>query len=186
MFDRRSTKHSFCPDEPLHYWIDYKMDTEKDWKRAQPVFSHSPIKNFKLLYDPSVKQMVLHVTDPKSTPGKYTVIFSPNEFIDWIRFPLIVCAVNEPQYLFDPPGYSLKFRPDNTMKKFNITQWPVLGGGQDFQCGTTQVILASDDRRLTGAWFWYSKKGGYVQVDPEHDTAPNVTEVGEQKIKLDY
>lgn len=86
-------------------------------------------------YDPVARTIILRVNNPK-TAGKYTLILSPNNFlIDWVRFPMIICHVNAPRFLFDPPDYSMKFRPNTNWKEYNVTSWPVVGGSEMYKCG---------------------------------------------------
>lgn len=140
----------------------------------------------KMLYDNDRQKIVLYVNNPKTTPGKYTVIFSPNNWSEWVRFPLIVCVVDEPRYLFKPDDYSMKFRPDSQSRRFDIPDWPVLGGSETYPCGQCEVRIKYDDERLFGGWFYYSSTKKYIHVNPEHDTSPVITETGQQKIPLTY
>jgi hypothetical protein len=105
------------------------------------------------LYDPDEKIIQLHVNTPVNTPGKYNVIFSPNDWEEWVRFPFIVCYVEEPRKLFTPEDYSFKFRPEDDHLKLEIPPWPVVGGNPSHLCGTTEVRLSFNDDRFYGGWF---------------------------------
>lgn len=154
-FRRRSIHHPFCPADPAKYWIDWRRDEDTSWRRGEEVGKEKSDKqkDMKLLYDPVAKNMILHVNTPVGTPGKYNVIFSPNDWNDWVRFPIIVCYVEEPHKLFTPEDYSLKFRPEDDHLKLELPVWPVVGGSNAYQCGTCQVRLAFDDDRIYGGWF---------------------------------
>jgi hypothetical protein len=70
----------------------------------------------------------VHVNNPSKDAGAYTVIFSPNDFTEWFRFTLVICYVKEPRYLFADPEYSFKFRPEQGIRKYFISDWLVKGG----------------------------------------------------------
>lgn len=128
-YKKRSTQHEFCPLAPAQYWIDWRKEEETSWRRAQPlgkVYKKQP--DMKLLYDPIEKKLEIHVRNPVKSAGKYNIIFSPNDWLEWSRFPLIVCYVDEPTKMFLPEDYNLKFRPEEEARRYDLPHWPVIGG----------------------------------------------------------
>lgn len=51
-------------------------------------------RDMKLTYDPFSKEIMINVNNPKTTPGKYNIVFSPNNWVDWVRYPLTICHVD--------------------------------------------------------------------------------------------
>jgi hypothetical protein len=153
-YKKVSRQQDFCPETPKQYWIDWRKDGSKNWRRSEPFDKVKNMnKDMKVLYDYTKQQIQVHVRTPKGTPGRYQIVFSPNEWKDWLRFPFIVCHVEQPRYLFSPDDYNLKFRPENKDRRFDFTEWPVVGGDENNQCGTTKVVIKTDDERLYGGWF---------------------------------
>ena len=83
--------------EPKEYWIDWRKEDAEAWTRVESVYNERKRKkqrDMKLTYDPFSKEIMINVNNPKTTPGKYSIVFSPNNWVDWVRYPLIVCHVD--------------------------------------------------------------------------------------------
>jgi hypothetical protein len=92
---------------------------------------------------------------------------------------MIVCYVDEPAKLFLPLDYSLKFRPENESRRYDLPAWPVVGGSETYPCGVCEIRLTFEDPRFSGSWFYFNKKKAYMFIDPEHDSAPTLASGGE-------
>lgn len=183
---KTSTQHHFCPESPNKYWIDYRKDDADTWKQAKPVDQKdTKYRKIKLSYDAVEKEIIINVNDP-TVHGKYNVIFSPNEFVDWVRYPLIVCYVDQPRKMFEPDDYNLKYRPNDTHRRYDIPAWPVLGGSNNHPCGSCEVRLTFDDERHAGGWMYYSSRKAYMFIDSNHETAPGLLDGKEQRIPFEY
>lgn len=44
-------------------------------------------------FDPIAKTIIVRVNNPTTSAGKYAIVFSPNGWVDWVRYPLMVCHV---------------------------------------------------------------------------------------------
>lgn len=119
--------------------------------------------------------------------GKYILVFSPNNWEDWVRYPLIICFVKEPRKLFEPPYYNVEFRPGHDYREYDVPEWPVLGGTDINPCGTVNVKITFSDERFQGNWFTYSEREGRMTIDPREDDAPGLTKEGKaQSIPFFY
>lgn len=154
--NKRNTQHPFCPTKPADYWIDYRMDGHESWHRAKPVTKADKHKRpLTIKYDYDQETIIVHAANAKDTVGKYAIVFSPNNWEDWIRFPVIICAVQDPRKMFAPDEYNLTFRPDSTWRRYDINPWPVIGGSEIYKCGTVKIKLSFEDERFKGGWLAY-------------------------------
>jgi hypothetical protein len=46
--------------------------------------------------------------------GEYTVVISPNRWIDHVKIYVIICFVEQPATLFYPETFSFEFKPEAT------------------------------------------------------------------------
>lgn len=195
-FSRRSTLHPFCSDKLFVYSIEWQKDDNetvqyaRSARRVKSPLAHDLI----VLYD--ADNIYFHANNPVTAPGHYTLRVSPNDGVESVTMSVTVCYVNEPRKLFDDDFSAelddenesdtfplLKFREDDRMNSiFALKKWPVIGGSDDHQCGFTEVKLSSDDPRIYDDWFTYStgyESNPYIEIDPDHYSAPNVTKEGE-------
>ena len=62
----------------------------------------------------------------------------------------------------------------------------MIGGSNNYPCGSCEVRLKFEDERFAGGWLFYSARKGYMYIDSDHETAPGTLNGKEQRIPFEY